>query len=167
MLKNWQRTGIAILLWGMLGACVRTQFLPTTDTTHEHWSGPVEILQEAPADREYEELGWLTGYTHSDWGTALKAMQEEAAERGANAIVLVVKDSSTQAGIVATPDGGLFGGTSEQRNLMAIAIRIRVEEVVAPFSIERIETRLNKQTDLPTEFKPKPAEEEDREEREQ
>ena len=85
MLSNLRRTGIAVLLSGMLGACVKTQFLPTTNATYELWSGPVEILQDAPADRAYVEVGWLSGYTHSDWGTAIKAMQKEAAERGANA----------------------------------------------------------------------------------
>ncbi len=51
----------------------------------------------------------------SDWGAILKKMQKEAADRGANAIILINKEASTQS---------IYGGSYEEKNLMAIAIRI-------------------------------------------
>ena len=51
----------------------------------------------------------------ADWGAILKAMQKEAKKRGANAIILINKETSTQ----------LFLDSSyEEKSLMAIAIRI-------------------------------------------
>ena len=51
----------------------------------------------------------------SDWGAILKKMQKEAADRGANAIILINKEASMQS---------IYGGSYEEKNLMAIAIRI-------------------------------------------
>jgi len=110
----------------LLIGCAETKFLLTGDTYPE-WTGPVKIFQEPPKDIEYVEIGWVTGKMSgavSDWGKILEAMQEEAAEKGANAIILVDKDKSKQASIGGSAQYGLFGGSYDEKNLMAIAIRI-------------------------------------------
>ena len=106
-----------------LSACAQTRFLVTTGNTHEPWTGPVRILREAPNGTKYEEIGWVSarmGYG-SDWGNILKKMQMESAKRGANAIILVDKEASTQFTGLQWP---LYGSSYEEKSLMAIAVRI-------------------------------------------
>ncbi|MDE2704256.1 MAG: hypothetical protein OXI35_04255 [Gemmatimonadota bacterium] len=116
-----------ILLFSItMSACAQTQFL-ITGNTYEPWTGPVKILQEVPKGTQYEEIGWVSGKMGgmvSDWGAILKAMQREAGERGANAIILVNKESSTQASLGGSDQYGFYGGSYQEKNLMAIAIRI-------------------------------------------
>jgi uncharacterized protein YbjQ (UPF0145 family) len=60
----------------------------------------VKILYEPPADVKYEEIGVITGKMSgmvSDWGTIIEAMQKKAREKGANAIILINKETSTQS----------------------------------------------------------------------
>ena len=126
MLGNRWRIFWILLLSIIMSACAQTQFL-ITGNTYEPWTGPVKILQEAPKDIQYEEIGWVSGKMGgmvSDWGAILKAMQKEAGERGANAIILVNKESSTQASLGGSDQYGFYGGSYQEKNLMAIAIRI-------------------------------------------
>jgi len=126
MLSNRWRISWVLLLSIIVSACAQTQFV-ATGKTYEPWKGPVKILQEAPKGVKYEELGWVSGKMGgmvSDWGAILKAMQEEARERGANAIILVNKESSTQSSLGGSVQYGFYGGSYQEKNLMAIAIRI-------------------------------------------
>ena len=126
MLGNRWRIFWILLLSIIMSACAQTQFL-ITGNTYEPWTGPVKIFQEAPKDIQYEEIGWVSGKMGgmvSDWGAILKAMQKEAGERGANAIILVNKESSTQASLGGSDQYGFYGGSYQEKNLMAIAIRI-------------------------------------------
>ena len=129
MLSNRWQIFCILLLSVIMSGCAQTQFL-VTGTTYDPWTGPVKIFQEAPKDIKYEEIGWISGKMGgmvSDWGSILKAMQKEAKERGANAIILVNKESSTQSNLGGSIQYGFYGGSYEEKNLMAIAIRILEE----------------------------------------
>jgi len=128
MRKMHLSTGLLILFAGLIIltlGCAQTRFI-VTGSTYEPWPGPVKILQELPKDQRYVEIGWVSGKMSgmvSDWGAILKAMQEEARLKGANAIILIDKDATSQATIGGSKHG-FYGGTYEEKNLMAIAIRI-------------------------------------------
>ena len=114
----------------MLG-CVQTSFT-ATGRTYEPWDGPVKIFQVPPKNIKYEELGWVSGQTDDDnydWVQILGAMQEEARKRGANAIILVSKESSTQSSSTQSEvRGNLYESKKKKdkkRNMVAIAIRIQ------------------------------------------
>lgn len=105
--------------------CVQTSFT-ATGRTYEPWDGPVKIFQEPPKNIKYEELGWVSGQTDDDtydWVQILEAMQKEAKKRGANAIILVSKESSTQSKVRGNAYE-FYGKTEKERNIVAIAIRI-------------------------------------------
>ena len=126
MLSNRAGKEVSILCISIIlstKGCAQTQFLVTTGNSHEPWTGPVRILREAPNDIEYEEIGWVSGRMgyDSDWGNILKEMQKESAERGANAIILVDKEASTQIIGLQWP---FYGSSYEEKKLMAIAVRI-------------------------------------------
>ena len=110
--------------------CVQTSFT-ATGRTYEPWDGPVKIFQEPPKNIKYEELGWVSGQTDDDtydWVQILEAMQKEAKKRGANAIILVSKESSTQSKVRGNAYGFFREEKKEskikERNIVAIAIRI-------------------------------------------
>ena len=117
MLSNRWRISWVLLLSFIVIACAQTQFV-ATGKTYEPWKGTVKIFRETPKGIKYEELGWISGKMGgmvADWGAILKAMQKEAKNRGANAIILINKETSNQ----------LFLDSSyKEKSLMVIAIRI-------------------------------------------
>lgn len=116
---------LALCIVLLASACAQTQFV-ATGKAYDEWQGPVKILQEPPKGVKYEELGWVSGKMGgmvSDWGAILKAMQEEARIRGANAIILVNKETSNQSSLGGSVHYGFYGGSYQEKNLMAIAIR--------------------------------------------
>ena len=110
----------------VVSGCAETRFV-ATGNTYRPWEGPVKILQEPPTGVKYEEIGWVSGKMGgmvSDWGAILKAMQESARKKGANAIILINKEASTQSSFGGSVQYGFYGGSYQEKNLMAIAIRI-------------------------------------------
>ena len=117
---------IGILLVFIISTgCVDTRFM-LTGRTYSPWEGPVQILQELPKDVVYKEVGWITGKItedYLDWGDILLELQKEAKKRGANAIVLVDKETITGYKTSAN----MFTMSSEskkEKSMTVIAIRI-------------------------------------------
>ena len=109
----------------VVSGCAETHFI-ATGNTYEPWEGPVKILNKPPAGVKYEEIGWISGKMGgmvSDWGAILKAMQKSARKKGANAIILINKEASSQSSLGGSVQYGFYGGSYQEKNLMAIAIR--------------------------------------------
>jgi hypothetical protein len=106
--------------------CAQSTFV-VTGKSYEPWAGNVQIFQESPNDLKYEEIGWVTGKmagSVSDWGKILKSMQETARNNGANAIILVNKETSNHASVGGSLQYGFYGGSYQEKTIMAKAIRI-------------------------------------------
>lgn len=115
-----------IIILIFLSSCAETKFIITGETYPE-WKGPVKIFQKPPKGIKYVEVGWISGKMGgmvSDWGKILEAMQKEAAKKGANGIILVDKSRYKQATMGGSIQYGFYGGSYDEKNLMAIAIRI-------------------------------------------
>ena len=54
----------------------------------------------------------------------MEAMQNEARANGANAIVIMSGQQVPQSFVTANPQFGLIGGSSNEKNLIAVAIRL-------------------------------------------
>lgn len=107
-------------------ACAQVNFIPTGNS-YEPWEGSVKILDELPSDVRYEEVGVITGKMSgmvSDWGKILKAMQKKARAKGANAIILINKETSSQSSFGGSLKYGFYGGSYQEKNMMARLIRI-------------------------------------------
>lgn len=110
----------------LLFACAQVKFIPTGNI-YEPWDGPVKILEKPPSNIHYEEIGVITGKMSgmvSDWGAILKAMQKKARSKGANAIILINKETSKQSSFGGSVQYGFYGGSYQEKNMMARLIRI-------------------------------------------
>ena len=105
----------------VLAGCPAVRFTPTGPSYPPH-QGTVKILKEYPIDKDYEEIGWVSadGDFNTPWSQLLGMMQNEAASRGANAIVLE-EQFTTQMDTPQYSDGQ----QNDIRSITAIAIRIK------------------------------------------
>jgi hypothetical protein len=105
----------------LLTACATVRFTPTGES-YPPFAGPVKILKAYPPEGAYTEVGWVSadGDFNTPWSELLGLMQKEAANRGANAIVIEEK-FTTQ---MDTPQYSV--GVNQQndvRSVTAVAIR--------------------------------------------
>jgi len=105
-----------------LMACVTSKMI-ITGNTYSPYGGIVKVYQSPPEDVEYEEIGWVSveGDLGPQWVDMIQSMQVEAAKKGANAIIL----SATKQTQEVRPAIGLYAGSSSQKSMIAIAIRIK------------------------------------------
>lgn len=109
--------GLIIILFT---GCATSSFTQTGETYPEY-HGIVKVFAEAPQNLEYVQVGLVSskgGNIHSTTDM-IKALQKEAAEHGANAIILI-SNEETQ-GYVASQ---YYTGTTTAKEMTAIAIRI-------------------------------------------
>ncbi len=116
------KKGYAIFILIFIGliffGCAKVKFAPT-GKTYPPYQGSVKIYKSPPQDLEYEEIGWVTadGDFNHPWAELLQMMQKEAANRGANALILEEKFTTQMDSEVN------IGSTQEERSITAIAIR--------------------------------------------
>lgn len=111
----------ALFLYG----CATSKFTQTGEI-YPAYNGPIKVLTELPKDLAYVEIGWVasSGGNIHEWTDLIEAMQKKAATKGANAIVLNQIDKNRSSMITYNQQFGLLGSSSNQKNMMAIAIRI-------------------------------------------
>jgi hypothetical protein len=114
---------LAAAMLFLVAGCATVRFTPTGESFPAH-SGTVKILKAYPTDAGYSEIGWVSadGDFNTPWSELLGLMQKEAANHGANAIVLEEK-FTTQ---LDTPQYSV--GVNQQndvRSVTAVAIRIK------------------------------------------
>ena len=122
-----QRFGIMIvfllvLSLVFLSGCAKVRFTPTGDS-YPPYSGTVKILKTYPSESKYSEIGWVSadGDFNTPWSELLALMQQEAANRGANAIVLEDKFTTK----LDTPQYSVgVNQRNDIRSVTAIAIRV-------------------------------------------
>jgi hypothetical protein len=122
-MKRWTLALGACALGLLLVACATVQFTPTGPTYPPH-DGPVKILKALPTDVPYEEIGWVSaeGDFNHPWSELLAMLQQTAAGRGANAIVLEEKFTTrmdtAQYNVGANQN-------NDSRSVTAIALRLK------------------------------------------
>jgi hypothetical protein len=81
---------IAIMSLTAISCATRVEFAQTGNI-YPPYNGPVKVLENLPTDLPYEEIGWVSaeGDWNNPWAEMITKMQEKAASKGANAIVLV------------------------------------------------------------------------------
>ena len=98
-MKHVMLTMITIVVILALCGCATAKFLKI-GTTYPPYNGDVKILYAPPEGVKYEEIGIVSAY--GPGGTQLvdliKLMQKEAAQNGANAIILCGNKGSLQTG---------------------------------------------------------------------
>lgn len=116
------------MIVSVLGLCLfssscgpKVSFVPMHEEQRK-WDSYVRILFEKPKDEAYIELGVLVGQgkRRNDWSDVLKALQKEAKQRGANAIVLVGANQNKKPGEGSVRSMGLY----PRKTILATAIRI-------------------------------------------
>lgn len=107
----------------LLASCATVQFTPT-GPTYPPYDGPVKILKALPSDTSYEELGWVSaeGDFNHPWSELLAMMQQTAAAKGANAIVLEEKFTTRMD--TAQYNVGV-NQNNDTRSVTAIAVRLK------------------------------------------
>jgi hypothetical protein len=107
----------------LLVSCASVQFTPTGPTYPPH-DGPVKILKALPTDVPYEEIGWVSaeGDFNHPWSELLAMLQQTAAVKGANAIVLEEKFTTRMD--TAQYNVGV-NQNNESRSVTAIALRLK------------------------------------------
>jgi len=107
----------------MIAGCAKVQFTPTGET-YPPYPGTVKIMKAYPSDSSYSEVGWVSadGDFNTPWSELLGLMQKEAASRGANAIVLDDKFTTS----MDTPQYSVgVNQRNDIRSVTAIAIRVK------------------------------------------
>ncbi len=119
---------ILVMLSALLLSCATSKFIQTGNI-YPSYNGTVKVFFESPPDSiEFVEIGIVssigTAGMATEWTHLIKAMQSKAALYGANAIIVITKESDKQASITYIPKVGLYGGTRTDKTMMARAIRI-------------------------------------------
>jgi hypothetical protein len=107
----------------LLASCAAVRFTPT-GPTYPPYDGPVKILKALPSDTSYEEIGWVSaeGDFNHPWSELLAMMQQTAAAKGANAIVLEEKFTTRMD--AAQYNVGV-NQNNDNRSVTAIAVRLK------------------------------------------
>lgn len=117
---------ICLFIFTLTG-CAATASFTKTGETYPAYKGPVKVYFEVP-DTKYERIGIVSsqgGQIHQR-ADMIKAMQEKAAENGANAII-IISEKTKENITFAAGQFGAFGGTSTTKNSSALAIRIAAD----------------------------------------
>jgi hypothetical protein len=123
------RASLVLLVIALCGCAASASFTQTGDR-YPAFKGPVKVFFEVP-DLDYQRIGIVSsqgGSSHSK-ADMLKAMQKEAAEYGANAII-VISEKTKENLAFSAGEFGAFGGTFTEKNASAVAVRVPQEEDV-------------------------------------
>ena len=113
------------LVSAFVTGCATAKFAQTGQT-YPPYDEPVKVFWAPPQGVKYVEIGIVSsagGIIHQ-WAELIEALQNEAATKGANAIIVGGPDDSTHAMMIYNSNFGIPGGTFPQKNMIAIAIRI-------------------------------------------
>lgn len=105
--------------------CATAKFTQTGNS-YPAYQGHVKVFTSPPDDLKYEELGWVSssgGMIH-EWTHLIEAMQNKAASRGANGIIIIAGERPNTGMATYTPQYGFIGSQGTQKSMTAIAIRI-------------------------------------------
>ena len=117
---------LALLLSFFCISCATAGFTQTGEK-YSPYKGIVKVFDSPPENTTYKEIGRLSaqGGSSWQWTSLINEMQKKAAKNGANAIILLKKNTELKnASIDYTSDKGLSGSASTQKSMQAIAIRI-------------------------------------------
>ncbi len=117
---------VFIVLVGLLIQGCATGKFTQTGNTYPAYQGPVKVFTSKPDNIKYEEIGWVSssgGMAH-EWTHLIEAMQQKAASKGANAIIILAGERPNTGMAIYTPQYGLFASQGTQKSMTAIAIRI-------------------------------------------
>ena len=109
----------------VLFGCATAKFTQTGNI-YPAYQSPVKVFTSKPGNIKYEEIGWVSssgGMVH-EWTHLIEAMQQKAASKGANAIIILVGERPNTGMAIYTPQYGLFASKGTQKSMTAIAIRI-------------------------------------------
>lgn len=97
-----------------------------TGKSYPSHNQPVKVFFEKPSNIKYEEIGIVsaTGSTFILWTDLIETMQKKAASVGGNAIIIIMREKDSEASAFYHPKMGFIGGSSTQKNLTGIVIRI-------------------------------------------
>jgi hypothetical protein len=111
----------------VLCGCAGASFTQTGER-YPTYDKPVKIYFEVP-DVEYERIGIVSaqGGAFQQRADILKDMQEEAAEYGANAII-IISEETRESLVVSSTDLGTYGGTTTKRSASAVAVRMTTND---------------------------------------
>lgn len=115
---------VLLLIALLVAGCATVRFTQTGETFPAH-SGPVKILKSMPPEGTYAEVGWVSadGDFNNPWSELLGMMQKEAANRGANAIV--IEEKFTTQMDTTQVNMGTANQSGETRSVTAVAIRLK------------------------------------------
>jgi hypothetical protein len=121
-MKPYAKALLVPALGILLASCAAVQFTPT-GPTYPPYDGPVKILKALPTDTSYTEIGWVSaeGDFNHPWSELLAMMQQTAAAKGANAIVLEEKFTTRMD--TAQYNVGVTQN-NDNRSVTAIAVRL-------------------------------------------
>lgn len=116
---------IILLSTLLLAGCATASFTQTGEE-YPAYDGIVRVFFEKPEEVEYEKIGIVSskGGSIHDQADMIKALQKEAAEHGANAIIVVSADEK-QGAVLSSGQYGTFASTTTEKNMTAVAIRLR------------------------------------------
>ena len=115
---------ITVTILALFG-CATAKFTQTGNT-YPAYQGPVKVFTSKPDNIKYAEIGWVSssgGMVH-EWTHLIEAMQQKAASKGANAIIIVAGERPNTGMATYTPQYGLLASQGTQKSMTAIAIRI-------------------------------------------
>lgn len=116
---------IFVFIFLSLHGCATAKFTQTGNS-YPAYQGPVKVFTSPPTGLKYEELGWVSssgGMIH-EWTHLIEAMQNKAASKGANGIIIVAGERPNTGMATYTPQYGFIGSQGTQKSMTAIAIRI-------------------------------------------
>lgn len=114
---------LCILIIAFCG-CAATASFTQTGERYPSFEGPVRVYFEVP-EFEYEQVGIVSsqGGTAHSRAEMIGAMQEKAAEYGANAII-IISEKTKENLTFAAGEFGAVGGTTASKNASALAVRV-------------------------------------------
>ena len=100
--------------------CAKVKFTPT-GKTYPPYQGAVKIYTEPPAGMKFEEIGWVSaeGDFNHPWVELLQMMQQQAASKGANALIIQERFTTK-----VDADVNVGRGLQDDRSVTAIAVKI-------------------------------------------
>jgi hypothetical protein len=124
-MRSTIRLIFVFLIFAFVVGCATARFTQTGQV-YPPYDGTVKVYWAPPKDVKYVEIGIVssTGGLIHQWAELIEALQMEAANKGANAIILGGADDPTHAMMIYNSNFGLPGATFPQKNMVAIAIRM-------------------------------------------
>ena len=111
-------------IYTFAGENLAMDFIEAEDVVNAWMASPTH--RKNIVNTKYEEIGIVsaTGSTFILWTDLIETMQKKAASVGGNAIIIIMREKDSEASAFYHPKMGFIGGSSTQKNLTGIVIRI-------------------------------------------